>query len=231
MAARSPAGERVILPAQRQGGFTYIGLLAMVVIVGLMLTMAGRVWSTTEQREREAQLLFIGHAYRAAIASYFALGHRYPASLEDLVLDQRFPEPKRHLRQLYADPITGQPDWSLVMTPDGQGIMGVTSNSHQKPIKVAGFEPIDDAFKESDCYCNWQFVYYSNRYSRWQGQASPAAGSDPKESGSLGTFKPGSLNSLPPSSGALSPRNGASSTGGEAPLNGSPTPDSSPDPN
>ena len=45
-----------------QSGYTFIGLLVSVVILGLMLTIVARVWSTTEQREREAQLLWIGHA-------------------------------------------------------------------------------------------------------------------------------------------------------------------------
>ena len=65
---RSPFGP--------QRGFTYVGLLFAVVIMGLMLTVVSRVWSTTEQRERETQLLFVGHAYRMAIASYFATGHQ-----------------------------------------------------------------------------------------------------------------------------------------------------------
>ncbi|MBV8852657.1 MAG: type II secretion system protein [Sinobacteraceae bacterium] len=230
MARRWQPGE-LPRPRRREGGFTYVGLLVIVVIAGLMLSMASRVWSTTAQRERETQLLFIGHAYRTAIASYFATGHRYPASLEDLVLDQRFPEPKRHLRQLYADPMTGQVDWSLVMTPDGHGIMGVASNSQSKPIKLDGFELIDEAFKDSDCYCNWQFVYYPNRYSRWKGQLTSGAGSDPKGSGSLGTFKPGTLNPLPSSSGALSPRSGQGGNSiGELQQNGSPTTDASSDP-
>ena len=77
MAAHWPGGEPM-LPHGRQGGFTYIGLLALIVFIGLMLTMASHVWSTTAQRERETQLLFIGHAYRMAIASYFASAHRYP---------------------------------------------------------------------------------------------------------------------------------------------------------
>ncbi len=236
MARHWQPGE-VVCPKRREGGFTYVGLLVIIVITGLMLTMASRVWSTTEQRERETQLLFIGHAYRLAIASYFAAGHQYPAALEDLVLDQRFPEPKRHLRRLYPDPMTGQVNWSLVMTPDGHGIMGVASTSQSKPIKVDGFEPTDDTFKDSDCYCNWQFVYYPNRYNRWRGQVSPGAGgpgagSDPKSSGSLGTFKPGSLNALPSSSGGLSPRNGlGGSSTGDFQQNASPAPDSSSDPN
>lgn len=149
-----------------QKGFTYIGLLVAVVIIGLMLTIVSRVWSTTEQHERETQLLFIGHAYRMAISSYVSLGHHYPATLQDLLTDERFPLPKRHLRQLYADPLTGKADWTLVMTPSGQGIMGVASSSQRAPLKRDGFETIDETFKNADCYCSWKFVYYANRWNR-----------------------------------------------------------------
>ena len=107
----------------RQRGYTYIGLLVSVVILGLLLTIVARVWSTTEQRERETQLLWIGHAYRMAISSYFSMGHQYPLTLEVLLTDDRFPVPKRHLRQLYADPMTGKADWTLITNPGG-GIMG-----------------------------------------------------------------------------------------------------------
>jgi type II secretory pathway pseudopilin PulG len=150
----------------KQRGFTFIGLLVVVVIMGLMLTVVARVWSTTERRERETQLLFVGHEFRMAIASYYASGHRYPSSLEDLLKDERFPVPKRHLRRLYVDPITGQADWTLVPTPDGQGIMGVASSSGATPLKRAGFDLIDESFKDADCYCAWQFVYYPKRFGR-----------------------------------------------------------------
>lgn len=149
-----------------QSGFTYIGLLLAVVIIGLMLTIVSRVWSTTAQRERETQLLFIGHAYRMAISSYVSLGHQYPPTLQDLLADERFPVPKRHLRRLYADPMTGKTDWTLVMTPSGQGIMGVASSSQSAPIKRDGFETIDETFKGADCYCSWKFIYYANRWNR-----------------------------------------------------------------
>ena len=153
-------------PLGAQRGFTYIGLLMAVVIMGLMLTVVGRVWSTSEQRERETQLLWVGHAYRLAIASYFASGHRFPARLEDLLQDERSPVPKHHLRRLYADPMTGKADWTLVLTPDGQGIMGVASSSKIVPIKRRGFDFRDQAFTDTDCACLWQFVYYPNRFSR-----------------------------------------------------------------
>lgn len=154
------------LAARVQWGYTYIGLLVSVVVLGLMLTMAARVWSTTEQREREAQLLWIGHAYRMAISSYYSMGHQYPLTLELLLTDDRFPVPTHHLRQLYADPMTGKADWTLIVSPTGQGIMGVASSSQAQPIKRDGFEPIDETFKDSDCYCQWKFVVYGSRWNR-----------------------------------------------------------------
>ena len=144
-----------------QRGFTYIGLLVAVVIMDLMLTMVSRVWTTTEQREREIQLLYVGHAYRMAIASYYSTGGQFPTSLQQLVWDERFPVPKHHLRRLYPDPMTGRNDWFLIPPVAGQpGIMGVASISKRTPIKRDGFELIDAAFKKADCYCDWQFAYY-----------------------------------------------------------------------
>jgi type II secretory pathway pseudopilin PulG len=172
---------------RRQRGFTYLGLLMAVVIMGLMLTVAGRVWSTTEQRERETQLLFAGHAYRMAIASYFAHGHRFPATLQDLLLDDRSAVPMRHLRRLYPDPITGAADWTLIMTPSGTGIMGVASSSQRAPVKRQGFDTFDDAFKGTECYCAWQFIYYPNRFMR-----GLAPGNMPNTApGTVPTFTPG----------------------------------------
>jgi type II secretory pathway pseudopilin PulG len=216
-----------------QRGFTYIGLLVAVVVMGLMLTMVAQVWTTTEQREREKQLLFVGHAYRAAIASYYAYGHKFPSSLDELLQDERFPLPKRHLRRLYADPITGQTDWNLVLTSDGQGIMGVVSSSKVAPIKRAGFPLEDEAFKDADCYCGWQFVYYANRFNRPTTQTSTgtlAPGSTtilaPR---TLGTFSPGHLTSLPSNTGVptLAPRSPMSDSDAVRNDPGSADPDSS----
>jgi type II secretory pathway pseudopilin PulG len=195
-----------------QRGFTYIGLLVAVVMMGLVLTAVSRVWRTTEQRERETQLLFGGHAFRMAISSYYASGHRFPNALEDLLQDERFPIPKRHLRRLYPDPITGQADWTLVLTPDGNGIMGIASSSARAPFKRAGFDPVDDAFKDADCYCSWQFVYYPSRYNRATGPSGTGTlapgNTNTLAPRTLGTFTPGSLTTLP--SGGATSSNGAS---------------------
>ena len=142
-----------------QAGFTYLGLLAVVVIMGIFLTAAARVWSFTEQREREIQLLYVGDQYRMAISRYFAAGHQYPASLQDLLLDSRSPVPRHYLRQLYPDPMSGDADWELIPDPTNVGIMGVASKSKLIPIKRAGFSDIEVGFAGSDCYCAWRFIY------------------------------------------------------------------------
>jgi type II secretory pathway pseudopilin PulG len=178
-----------------QHGFTYIGLLFAIFIMGLILTVVGRVWKTTEQREREIQLLYIGHEFRMAISSFYALGHRYPLTLQELVTDERFPIPRHHLRRLYTDPMTGKADWALIMTPNGQGIMGVASASQAVPIKRDGFDLIDQDFKGSDCYCSWQFVYHSNRWNNPIGTG--AATGVPNWQPGTGPWSPGGPSTAP----------------------------------
>jgi len=155
-------------PRSLQAGFTYIGLLVAVVILGLMLTAASRVWSVSEQRERETQLLFVGDEIRMAISGYYAHGHRYPQTLQDLLQDDRSPVPVRYLRRVYLDPMTNSADWKPVPAPEG-GIKGVYSGSGLTPIKRANFPPIDAFFADSDCYCAWQFVYEP----RFRGRVAP----------------------------------------------------------
>ena len=164
MVRRSRLGEAMRRCGGFAGGFTYIGLLVAVFIIGLLLTMASRVWSVTVQREREAQLLWVGHAYRHAIASYYRRGGVYPQSLRQLVQDDRSPVALHYLRQLYPDPMTGAADWTLIPSLDGQRIMGIASRSKGVPIKRTGFELIDAVFANTDCYCSWQFVYYARRH-------------------------------------------------------------------
>ena len=165
-----------------QAGFTYLGILAAVILMGLLLTAAARVWTLTEQRERETQLLFVGDAFRMAISGYYAHGHRYPETLQDLLLDDRSPVPVRYLRRLYLDPMTNSTDWKLVLAPEG-GIKGVYSGSTLIPIKRANFAPIDALFADSDCYCAWQFVY-EPRFRRRVAPGNPAPGNPAPAPGS-----------------------------------------------
>lgn len=152
----------------RAGGFTYLGMLLAVAFLGIALAAVGTVWATAARRDREAELLFVGKAYRDAIRSYYLHGSgvaRYPDDIQELVEDHRFPVVRRHLRRIYADPMTGQPDWDYVRNVDG-AIIGVRSSSHQTPIKRANFEAAESAFEGAECYCDWQFVFLAGRAAR-----------------------------------------------------------------
>jgi type II secretory pathway pseudopilin PulG len=104
-----------------QRGFSYLAVLFLVALTAAGLARLGQAWSTAAQRERERELEFRGGEIAAAIASYQrAAGTEpapYPATLQDLLIDERGPRPRHHLRRLYADPMTGQPDWVLVPDP------------------------------------------------------------------------------------------------------------------
>lgn len=147
-------------------GFTYLGILFAVVVLGFALATAGTLWSVAARRDREALLLWTGRQYQRAIASYYLKGpggvRRYPQSLEELLEDRRGPILLRHLRVLYPDPMTGNADWDLQRLADGS-ITGVRSTAQGRPIKQAGFRPEQAAFEGSGCYCDWAFVYVAPR--------------------------------------------------------------------
>jgi type II secretory pathway pseudopilin PulG len=144
----------------RARGFTYFGVLLVIAFMGIALAAAGEVWSTSAQRDKEAELLFAGDAIRAAIRSYYTHGPSpaYPQSFDELIQDPRFPSIKRHLRHLYVDPMTGQADWEIIRDANG-AMMGVASTSKKKPIKRANFPTLDEGFKDAECYCSWQFTF------------------------------------------------------------------------
>ena len=52
-----------------ENGFSYIGLLIAVALLGVGLASAGELWRTAAKREREQELLFAGREFRNAIAS------------------------------------------------------------------------------------------------------------------------------------------------------------------
>jgi type II secretory pathway pseudopilin PulG len=147
----------------RQHGFTYIGLLLAVALLGATLSAAGSVWHTTQQRERERQLLFAGDQIRQAIGRYYraragSQSRQYPLRLEDLLRDPRLPGTAHYLRKLYYDPITGKQDWGLIKTVNDR-IAGVFSRSEQRPIKQANFSVADRTFEGKETYSQWTFVY------------------------------------------------------------------------
>jgi len=144
------------------GGFSYIGILIAVAILGVSLAATGEIWHTTEQRNREHQLLYVGDLFRQAIGRYANSGnHQYPSNLTDLLRDPRQPGIVRYLRKIYYDPITGTQDWGLVKNDNNQ-IIGVYSRSTQRPIKQTNFDEVDQDFESKEAYTDWTFTYSPN---------------------------------------------------------------------
>ena len=123
MAVRSPVGSR-----GGQSGFTYLGVLLAVALIGLGLVTASEVWMTVAHRHKLEQLEFAGQQYAQAIGSYYestpGAAKQYPRSLEDLLEDRRFPSPRRHLRRIYLNPFETGQQWEVVAGTGG-GIAGV----------------------------------------------------------------------------------------------------------
>ena len=143
-----------------QAGFTYLGLLFAVALAGIALAGTGVLWQLESRREKEKELLFVGEEYRRAIGSYFSKSPggdtQFPQKLEDLLLDTRFPNPVRHLRRLYREPMNPDGQWELIRQ---QGrIIGVASRSQEVPIKIAGFSPDQEDFEGAVSYSEWRFI-------------------------------------------------------------------------
>ena len=123
----------------QQRGFTYLWLLLALAVGTAGLAALGERASMAVQREREAELMFRGAQIASAIAAYRAATPgttpQLPAALKDLLDDRRSERPLHHLRQLYADPFTGQTDWVLLTTEDGR-IAGVHSRSDALALRV-----------------------------------------------------------------------------------------------
>lgn len=56
---------------RRPHGVVLLAFLLALALAGIGALAAFDVWSVTRQREREQQLLFVGHQYRNAIRAYY----------------------------------------------------------------------------------------------------------------------------------------------------------------
>jgi type II secretory pathway pseudopilin PulG len=154
----------------RQRGFAYLWTLMLVAFMGVGLTIAADLYATAMRRDKERELLFIGHEFRHALERYYTAAagqNQYPLTLEELLKDPRFPNARRHLRRLYADPITGKAEWNLILQ---QGrIVGIRSLSMQRPIKQDNFDDDDAGLARKSRYADWVFTYPHDLFTPSQG--------------------------------------------------------------
>jgi type II secretory pathway pseudopilin PulG len=144
--------------SRRQRGVGYLLVLFAIAAIGIGLASTGEVWSASAQREREAQLLFVGQQFRLAFASYRDRSPpgapTAPATLAELLEDRRFPTPVRHLRRLWRDPMTDSTDWGLVVAAGR--IVGVHSRDEREPLRTA-FARRDAELAGLGAYSQWVF--------------------------------------------------------------------------
>ena len=146
--------------APRSRGAVLLGFLILLAATGWTLSQWSQRAVDERQRENEAELLWVGGQYRAAIESYFngtPMGvKQLPSKLEDLIEDKRFPKPRRHLRKIYTDPMRpGQP---MELLLQGQKIIGVRSIATGEPFRRTGFDAGQEKFADAITYADWRFV-------------------------------------------------------------------------
>ncbi|WP_256081586.1 type II secretion system protein [Massilia sp. YIM B04103] len=174
-------------------GFTYISVIILVAVIGLVSAATLRLGVLLQRSAAERELLNIGAEFSDALKSYAAATpqgqHPQPRTLNDLLRDPRYPQIRRHLRKIYIDPMTGKPEWGLLTVPNKIGIAGIYSLSEAKAIKVANFPARFAVFEGKTRISDWKFTA--------DGLAPPPVATTPGNApGSLFPSTPG--NNQPP---------------------------------
>lgn len=107
------------------------------------INAAQRPGTSSLSRARAVNVADVASAAGAA-ASQASSPIAGPMELRDLLEDRRTGKLVRHLRQLYADPLTNSPTWGLQRSTDGR-ITGVYSLSTEAPVRSSlGVERYQD---------------------------------------------------------------------------------------
>lgn len=159
--------------ARRQAGFTYLGLIIFVFILGMVGAATLKIGSLLQRAHAEQELLEIGHQFSTALRTYAEATPRgqppQPMTLQELLRDTRFPNPRRHLRKIFVDPVSGKAEWGLVRAGEGGRILGVHSLSQATPLKLANFDKRFPGFENREHIADWKFM------AEQQGAAAPLA--------------------------------------------------------
>jgi prepilin-type N-terminal cleavage/methylation domain-containing protein len=158
-----PAMGAAMKPGDRngQGGYTLVAALVLLALCMTGLAVAGPMWSQQVRREREQELIRVGTRYAQALASYRDSSpgslKQFPLRLNDLLVDTRFVGVARHMRKLYADPVSpGQP-WGLVQDIEGR-ITGVFSLSGDAPLAEREIDIGVAVLPIAKRYSDWKFT-------------------------------------------------------------------------
>lgn len=149
---------------KRQRGFAYVLLLVAIALLGIAASTSLSLGAAMARRDAERQLLAVGSEFQQALRSYAGVpvaaasapASRGPQTLDDLLKDPRVAGTRRHLRQLYPDPLTGRAEWGIVRDAQGH-ILGIHSLADGRPLQRTGFDPQFAALEEAESYAHWVF--------------------------------------------------------------------------
>jgi type II secretory pathway pseudopilin PulG len=144
-----------------QQGFGYIAALLMLALLALGSAMSLKLGVSFQRRAAETALLETGADFARALGRYRRATppgfDTAPRSLQELLWDSRSPGVRRHLRQIWVDPLTGQRDWGFVRDPQTDAILAIYSLSKGQPLQQTGFEPRFVGFDHQRSYRGWRF--------------------------------------------------------------------------
>jgi type II secretory pathway pseudopilin PulG len=143
-------------------GFTYLGLLILLAVMGLVAAAGLKMGTLLQRAAAEEELLEIGAQFSEALRSYAAATPQgqaqQPPGLQDLLKDPRFPNPRRHLRKIFVDPVTGKAEWGIIYLGDKVGVLGVYSLSNAQPLKIANFDIRFQNMDNRQRISDWKFL-------------------------------------------------------------------------
>lgn len=146
---------------RRQRGFTYLSLMILLAIIGLVTASAVKLGSVLQRSRAEQELLVVGAAFSDALQSYAeatpAGQSTIPPSLQELLRDPRFPTPRRHLRKIFVDPVSGKAEWGVVYAGEKTGVLSVYSLSNARPVKISNFPARYAGFAGMNRISDWKF--------------------------------------------------------------------------
>jgi type II secretory pathway pseudopilin PulG len=194
----------MVIRAGRQAGFTYLGLIIFVTIIGLVGAATLKIGALLQRAQAEEELLDIGAAFGAALDSYAAATPQgaspYPPSLKELLKDPRVPGVRRHLRKIFVDPLTGKAEWGVVYLGEGTtGVIAVHSLSTAKPLKVGNFDSRFVGLDNADTISAWRFKARDPNVGQLAAQPQGATPGQP------GAATPAPVNPSPAQAAPLAP--------------------------